>query len=288
MFFYAALGLLGFWAFTRLFRLGRETAHPNPAPEPIERLRRADRLAQERRYDEALAEYLWCFDQGIERRPETVGAYSFLMTSLDRLASVHPPAREALTRRRDQAELDIHGQTAHPLQALDYASLNHILGDDLRTLAASRRLEQEGPSEQGMGTLLFQSAMHRLLDDRRYGDFLGGCGPVEGYIARAIDAVDATREHPRLREAAVADVVETGAGFFEALLGGGRPEEARRLGDRLIDFHTAGRTYAALVRHAILAARPDISAELARRGKETLPRDQHGEIDAAGRPPQLP
>lgn len=318
MAFYTALGMLGVWVFSRLFRLGREVAFSRRArgsSDPMVRLHLADVMAQERRHDEALAEYLWCFDHGLEGHSEFTGVrLSFLLSSLARLGAVHPPAREAMLQRRDRLELAIAGGTAQLEEGADYAALNHSLGDDPRTLATSQRLTEDGKAAQKLRSLLFRSVFDALLEARRYQDILNSCGPVDVHIDQSIEGFEVTKAmvegrieipappgmdvvqtrlafaagKPKLLEIGREEVLETGGKFFETLLGASRGDEARRLADRLIDFHPAGRTYAALVRHALRAARPDVSAELARRGKETLPRDQRAEIDAASRPPRLP
>lgn len=316
--FYIPVVLAGGWAFMRLFKLGRDIARGGRArgsTDPMFRFHHADTLARDRRNDEALAEYLWCFDHGLERHPEFGGVrLSFLLSSLARLGAVHPPARTAMEERRNRLQLAIDGHTATPEEGGEFAALNHFLGEDERTLDAYNRLSQDGKPAQQLRFLLFRNVFDRLLEARRYQDILKGCGPVEEHLDRSIEAFEFTKamvdgrmsvpappgisavvarrifeaNKPKLLEMGMNDVLETGGKFYETLLGASRVEEASRIADRLIDFSSTGRTYAALIRHALNAARPDLSVELARRGKQSLPSSQHAEIDAGSRPPRLP
>ena len=74
--------------------------------DPSMRQQHAQALAETGKYEEALAEYLWCFDHGNEA---TNGAYtgvrlSFLLGAIARLGKQYPPAIQALEARRDKAE----------------------------------------------------------------------------------------------------------------------------------------------------------------------------------------
>src|SRR5258705_11611195 len=126
--------LAGLWAFRRLFKLGRDLARGTRArgsTDPMLRSHHADALARDGRNEEALAEYLWCFDHGLDGHPEFTGVrLSFLLSSLARLGAVHPPARQAMEERRDRVQLAIDGHTASPGEGTEFAALNHYLGED--------------------------------------------------------------------------------------------------------------------------------------------------------------
>src|ERR1043165_4916001 len=74
--------------------------------DPSMRQQHAQALAETGKYEEALAEYLWCFDHGNEA---TNGAYtgvrlSFLLGAIARLGKQYPPAIQALESRRAKAD----------------------------------------------------------------------------------------------------------------------------------------------------------------------------------------
>src|SRR5262249_48532222 len=65
----------------------------------------AKTLAQNSKYQDALEQYLWCYDEGMIKEASFAGVrVSFLTRDLGQLAAKYPPAREALTVRRDAAK----------------------------------------------------------------------------------------------------------------------------------------------------------------------------------------
>src|SRR5690242_12595979 len=66
---------------------------------------RGRELAREGKQAEALAEYLWCFDEGMVKVQSYTGVrLSFLLSEIDRMGKTYTPAWEALMERCDAAE----------------------------------------------------------------------------------------------------------------------------------------------------------------------------------------
>jgi len=111
--------------------------------DPSARMDYAKVLSRIGKHEEALAEYLWCFDEGMKKNFAYYGVrLSFLLSNIARLGEKYPPALEALRQRRDAAKKQIQTgkgsfNDAHELQALnqylDEAHDSLDLYDELRT-----------------------------------------------------------------------------------------------------------------------------------------------------------
>jgi hypothetical protein len=140
------IGLFSAWIF--LYSKNNQTKPPMTG-SPMSRKHNGQRLADKGKYAEALAEYLWCFDEG-GASPEFVGVrVSFLMLELERLSQVYPPTRDALLSRRDAAAqkmIDTKKGSEDNRQAIiDWVALNQPLADQAATLNYYDRLRTEEP-----------------------------------------------------------------------------------------------------------------------------------------------
>jgi hypothetical protein len=76
--------------------------------DPNARMQFGVALAQKGKDAEALTEYLWCFDHGLEASPAFVGVrVSFLLMNIKNLAVHYPPAQQALVTRRDESQAKV-------------------------------------------------------------------------------------------------------------------------------------------------------------------------------------
>jgi hypothetical protein len=76
-----------------------------------ERLALARRLAQDRDYEAATAEFVWLWQNMLAIRPSMFGVrHSFLVDDLAALVKAHAPARTAFTALRDAAAPRLGGQ----------------------------------------------------------------------------------------------------------------------------------------------------------------------------------
>ncbi len=122
-------------------------------------------LARDGQPAEALAHYLWCYDEGMVRVASYAGVRnSFLTGELGRLARDYAPAREALVTRRDAAKVRLlEGDTR---AAGDFAALNEALGDGAGNLAMFDSLPAGDARRRAIG----QRIQPQLVAARRYAD----------------------------------------------------------------------------------------------------------------------
>jgi len=206
---------------------------------------------------EALAEYLWCFDQGMKQVPSYMGVrVSFLLMDIGNLGKHYPPALDALKTRRDAARTILSTSPADASAQSDFAGLNHYLGDDALTLAY---FDQLPPNAPGRSNMIGYFAFDFLLEKQRYAD--------------AIQAISYARfnqiHHPATSDSALPpaamaalkdDTIRSGAKELEALAGAGHLDEAKTLLATLLNLDKSPATQAILRQHLQRAGHPELLA----------------------------
>ena len=140
------------------------TPPENPDPQTILNEARAD--TQAKRYEVALAKYVWFHEHALSVQPSMAGVrLSFALSDWETLGRVYPPALEKLRRTRDALELkaikgeDI-GSGFH-----DLAALNRTLKEDSRTTDAFRLQDELNPKA---ATVAFVYVKAALIKDKAY------------------------------------------------------------------------------------------------------------------------
>ena len=139
------------------------------ANNPMLRMSYADAPAQKGRTEDALSEYLWCFDHGLEHGPAFMGVrLSFLLGRIVQLGRTHPAAIDELRKRRDAARKSLETGKADFKTAMEFTALNQNLG---------RARADAGPLRPDQGRQvppalvrqqIFDQALEQLLKARRY------------------------------------------------------------------------------------------------------------------------
>ncbi len=175
--------------------LAREAVAATGGADATARMRLGRALAGKGKFDEALAEFLWCFDSGATRDAafETLRR-GVLLDELAALARQHPPALAEVSRRRDAIEARIIGGKSDFGAVLDYSALNRALHQTDRTLVTFDKL----PGNSAAKLMLFADLIDDLLEARRFADVVAMADPLAG-LARKIDDYRKTREDPAIR-----------------------------------------------------------------------------------------
>jgi hypothetical protein len=228
-----------------------------------ERYARAQDLAGKGSHEEALAEFLWCFDEGMVAVSSYTGVrVSFLLGEITRLGRDYPPAIEALRRRRDALEEAIAAAPGAGAGLADYASLNHYLKEDGRNLALFERLPA-GDKRRGM---LGLSVYEELGRAGRYAEALEA-HPYDRMVS-LFEAIAVRRKQPgfskaeqeRLDERQLAHTVRLATGNIEVLVGAGKVEEAEAYAKKLLAYDGSAATREKLHAAAVRAGRADLFA----------------------------
>ena len=265
--------------------------------DPMERMKYADALVREGRIEEALKEYLWCFDHGGENRPSFAGVrLSFLLSSIARMGRAYPPAIKALEKRRDAAEKKLLSaptindriksnqeengaqwflQPKYAMLAIDLSALNRELGRDKDTLRVYDEMARKGKGYGDLRKALFRQVLDLLLEARRYDDIARDAGDIlkviDDQIAQFRDTASDLADQSDLLKYLKHSTVTDGGKYYEALLGSGQPKNANKAAKRLIKFSPASETYVTLIKHAIRAGDDAAARSLAKRGLKSLP-----------------
>ena len=194
-------------------------------------------LAQNGRAEEALVEYLWCYDEGMPAVASFAGVRSsFLIGAIAQLGKKYPPALLALRDRRDQAEATMLANPTDRRSPMDFASLNGALGENDRTVQTFDALPAEDPRRAGLLVRVFDL----LVTDRRYADAL---------LARPLKQMQTQFDRDLemiVQMAAMAKsggrpnlypsyVTRTTIKHIEVLIGAGQSEAAQTLARRLVE-----------------------------------------------------
>ena len=235
------------------------------------RIALADVLADKGLSVEALIEYLWCYDEGVEHDPRFANLrLAMLAPRIAGLGKVHPPALEALRQRRDSADRSHLNNPHDEVAARESVELSASLGEDSRLLQTYDRLP--------VGHLrrsLFSQARGALLAEKRYAEVLAAGEDTQerldkalvDYLRAAAARTSDSGELDYLRGKASAIAVR----LFEVFLGFGRAEEARTAASRVFGINPSGAAYAAFLEAATRAGDAAVLGELRARAENALP-----------------
>lgn len=223
-----------------------------------ERLARA--LTRHGDFAEALEEYLWCLDVGLQQNiPYAATRRRLLLEGFVGLGERYPPAREALLKWQAEKEQALRAKPNNPNLARDWAAVNLCLDDEARTLA----LYDELPMRCKARHILFDRALLLLVEKKRYDEVLARIDPLRNFTQ---EATLARISRGRIDEGAGAEkvrrthafAVARGAALVEALAGAGRVDEAQALADKVLKFRDTPAVQTLLEHHARRAQSPKL------------------------------
>jgi thiol-disulfide isomerase/thioredoxin len=210
------------------------------ANNPSLRMNYGNELAQKGRAEDALSEYLWCFDHGLEHGPGFTGVrLSFLLARIVQLGQSHPAALDELRKRRDAAGKDIEARRADFNAAMGFTALNSYLHEPQQTLALFDRIKADKSQPAMVRDYLLGQATDQLLEAKRYTEVIAGSdarAKVRERIARHERDKSFFPDDPSLRTFMKRQVSVEGAKYYEALLGSGDQAGAAEVATALVAF----------------------------------------------------
>jgi thiol-disulfide isomerase/thioredoxin len=210
------------------------------ANDPSLRMSYGDALAQKGKADEALSEFLWCFDHGLEHSQAFVGVrLSFLLSRIVQLGRTHPAALEELRKRRDAAAKAIEARKANFGTAMDVTALNTNLGEPEQTLVLFDRIKADKSQPPMIRRYILDQALDQLLKAKRYKEVLAD-SDAKSKVRERIARHEQTKVHfpndANLRTYMKRQVSVEGAKYYEALLGSGDRTGASEVAALLVAF----------------------------------------------------
>jgi thioredoxin-related protein len=264
--------------------------------DPMKRQRFGQELARAGKHAEALAEYLWCFDHGLEAMSAYAGVrLSFLLGYIRELGQDYPAAIRALEERRDKAEAAVLAGTDLGRNVPDMAALNQTLGDQRRNLAVYDKLKQEKRLDERVKDRLIREIAPLLVEAKRYTELVEDAGDIEGRVHQEIGFVKSNPMPTKDKDPEMVKMMEQSQAMFafskaqelglwyEALLGAGKLESATKVAGEIVAFVPKGGIYSALVDRALRAGIPDAARDLVERGRKELPEDEKKALERAAK-----
>ena len=231
--------------------------------DPNARMQFGVALAQKGKDAEALSEYLWCFDHGLEASPAFVGVrVSFLLMNIKNLAAHYPPAQQALETRRDelQAKVSAGSTDSHSIQ--DLVSLNKALGQEEKNLAVFDQL----PAGSKTRDLISSMLTDQFLEAKRYADVLQGTDGKSAFnkaVERFHMTLDSLGKDNPMRKEVEENLrqftVTEGTHYFEALAGLKRNQDGKDLAGQIFKFDSSQATRTLLAEAAQRAENPELT-----------------------------
>jgi hypothetical protein len=226
------------------------TAAPaSPSRDPIAREDLANQLAREGKSKEALEQYLWCFDHGLEndRAYDGVRA-SFLISDIRRLGQTYPPAIDALRQRMDLAKQSLLSGNGQPRQADDFALLAVRFGEFDRVMTLLGELSKRHPESLPLTERIVDPLLNNMLMENRYLQIVEAVPQDRAWLDAQLNRSRELMDYMQARAAGsvlgALQVAFIGTYFttshtesyFEALAGAGRRREAEYLAVGLMDI----------------------------------------------------
>jgi thiol-disulfide isomerase/thioredoxin len=203
----------------------------------------------------ALADFLWCFDEGMIAVRSYAGVrLSFLLGEIDRLGTKE--ARAALLERRDAAEQRMLADFADRQAATDFAALTVTVKDTDRMVAVFDMMPPGDPRRSSMGHRLYQ----RFIELKRYPDAV----EVMRYEQlkaqfESFQSMPNPKGDARLEEAHRRLVITTALNAIEALAGAEQISFAQEFRDALLKYDYTDATIKALKERLQRAGHPELA-----------------------------
>ena len=250
----------------------RKKLEGSNANDPSLRMTFGDALAQNGRPEEALSEYLWCFDHGLEHGPSFTGVrLSFLLVRIVQLGRKHPAALDELRKRRDAAGKEIVAGKADFNTAMGFAALNAQLGESRQTLALFDRIKADKSQPAMVRQYLFDQAIDQLLEAKRYKEVVADLNAetkVRERIARHERQKGSYPNDANLRKFMGRQVSVYAAKYYEALLGSGDRTGAAEVAAMIVAFDPSD-AYPTLIAAANRAGDGHAAEALAEQARKT-------------------
>lgn len=220
-------------------------------------------LLDQKRYDEATAEYVLVWRNAPETRTGSDPAWrSYMVAEMRRLAESHVRARDVFRAIRDATEGRLKGATRTFVDLDDWIALNEVIGDQDSTLAWFDRIKAD---EGSMSTLRrHQRYLHPLLESReRWADMgllIVDYNAEVGMAWSSRWGVESEMKDQAERDAALPEMDAFWLGKVRhgiaALVAAGRLDDARKVADTATRLDTRDVARVAVIEGTLLAGKP--------------------------------
>lgn len=237
-------------------------------------------LAQEKKFEQALKEYLFVFDNSRDVAGYGGVRLSYVPSEIAGIGRTYRPAILALQSRRDEREKRVLAGKADFDLIHELTSLNEHLGEPERNVALFDKLKTMGSAYSEVREDMLRLIWEQLAAVKRYDDLKDKIDELAKQVASQIaesainndfpdnSVLSSTEYQGYLRRS----IIEDGGKVYETLLAVGKAEKADKLAKWMLTFSSDGEMYAQLINSAINVNRTDIAADLIERATKTLRR----------------
>lgn len=221
-------------------------------------------------FDESAKEYLWCFDEGVKRKPAFQKTRNgAVLDEIVRLGRVYPAALDGLAERGEAIALKIPDCTALASELSDFARIQKALQRPERVLGV---YDSVGEAECGaiVRSALLPQILGALVDQQRYAEALTGIGDAKTKLAQHVQAFEAARAKSKSDRTSLdaLDLRRTEIRLetlvhHQALVGAKQSKSANELADALVAFDRCAPTYLGLVRSSEMAGDKGLARAIA-------------------------
>lgn len=231
------------------------------------RLKNARLLTIDKKYREALDNYLWIFEhsRGLQKWQGMRNA--LVSTELVKLADVYEPAKAEVLKLRDDREKLILENKAKCADVQDWAILNHNLQDDRRSVSIYKQLSAKGQSTDQICDWIEDCIPVSLVRAREYKELLPW---AQRAAADYIKTVEESEKNGFTGRLALPLVMEDVYASYEVLLADGKEDEADKLVQVMLRPWSSHDMFSAFVRAARRTNHTKVSEDLLAMAKKKV------------------
>jgi hypothetical protein len=248
------------------------------------RFDRARQLARQRKYEEALREYLFVFDNSRDVSGYGGVRLSYVPMEIAEIGRAYRPAILALQERRNEREKRILAGRGEFDDIHELTSLNEYLKASERNIEFYDKLKTKGVAFKEIKDDMLMLIWQQLVDAERYSDVSNKINELAKRVVSQIAESMIDKDFPSDVASAMYEnylhdsIIENGGKVYQASLALGSDESARKLEKWMLTFAADGEMYAQLISSAIKAKRNSVANDLLNRAVNTLKKSQDLEL----------
>jgi hypothetical protein len=208
--------------------------------EPDARLKEARALVEQGKQEEALQQFVWCYDHGTEANAKFARTRDTRVTvAMASLGEKYPPALAALAERRDALAKIVKNapKKADEVLVRQLAYLDLALGDDAVIIETLALFPPGKAGHKTYGSVV----QERLVETKHYREAVSieEVGDVVGMLEKMADQAAAMRQSGRLDgkgEAKLKGIVLKAVPGVEMYAGSGDLKHANRIAELLVSI----------------------------------------------------
>jgi hypothetical protein len=247
---------------------------------------RAKRLAQEKKYGEAMEEVLWCLKNSPDPYPEIEqGVPRQGVRFLWELGKASPDVEKAYKKRRAAHEKAFRAGKGTMAKAVELDAMYQAQGDWTKMQEFYNELAEKGKEGKKARALLHMFVEGPLLEDGEYEALLMGAGDgpssLESRMQKLEEAIGKLQNvDEKIKDSAKLHLCKSAGRYYQAMLWLKKDKEAAERAEEFVQYHPKGATYAIFIRNAAQAEKLDAARKLVKEAKQQLKGEDLADVKA--------